>query len=230
MTPPAQAVAWWTLDEVSGTTAADHTGTAATATYVNAPLPVPGRVKGGLQLNGTNAYLQVPHMPALDISTGAFSIDAWVKIASPADVSGIRVIVEKRQASPYRGYSFFLSNGFIGVQLADGAGTGQYSNFVSTVAVPADSAWHLVAVTIDRTNVQGGRFYLDGSPADPSFNPTGRQGTLSNTRPLRIGSVTPSSAGSFFKGSLDELELFNRTLTPWEMQMLYIAGPCGKCK
>jgi hypothetical protein len=230
MTPPASLAAWWTLDETSGTTAADHSVTGAPATYVNGPAPVPGRVKGGLKLNGS-AYLEVSHQAPLDISTGSFSIDAWVRIANPADLNGVRVIVEKRQGSPVRGYSFFLYNGLIGVQLADGLGSGQYSNFVGSVGVPADSAWHLVAVTVDRANAQGGQFYLDGVPAGLSFNPTGRQGTLSNARPLRIGSVTLSAfPGSLFKGSLDEVELFRRNLTWWEMQMLYIAGPCGKCK
>jgi hypothetical protein len=229
MTPPASLAAWWILDETSGTTAADHSSTGATATYAGGPVPVSGRVKGGLGFNGTSAYLQVPHTAPLDITTGNFSLDAWVKIAIPADTTGVRVIVEKRQQSPIRGYSFFLYNGQIGLQLADGLGSG-YSNFTSTAKVPADGAWHLVAVTVERTDPQGGRFYLDGDPVG-SFNPTGRQGALSNTRPLRIGSVTLSSSpGSLFKGSLDEVELFRRNLTPWEVQMLYIAGPCGKCK
>jgi hypothetical protein len=97
--------------------------------------------------------------------------------------------------------------------------------------VPSDGNWHLVAVTVDRLTPQGGKFYLDGYPAGSSFDPTGRPGTLTNAAPLRIGSVTDvGGGGSFFKGTLDEVEVYLRALTPYENLVLYLAGPCGKCK
>ena len=231
MRPPAQMAGWWPLDETSGTIAADRSPSAANGTYAGSPTPVPGLVQAGLKLNGAGAYVQVAPSASLNAGIGNLSIDAWVKIDNAADLTGVRVIVEKRQLSPLRGYSLFLYNGGdIGLQLADGLGS-QWSNYLAGVKVPSDSNWHLVAVTVDRANTQGGHFYLDGLPAGASFNPTGRQGTLSNTAPLRIGSVTQSiGGGSFFKGSLDEVELYLRALTPYEILMLHLAGPCGKCK
>lgn len=228
LTPPAQMAGWWPLDETSGTTAADISTTGAAGTHTGGPAAVAGKVAGGLKFNGTTAYVQVPHNTAQNVGTGDFSVDAWVKIDSPADLGGIRVILEKRQSSPWRGYSFFLYNGQVALQLADGLGS-QYSNYLSGMTVPADGQWHLVAVTVKRTSAAGGQFYLDGLPAGPPFNPTGRAGTLANTMPLRIGSIT-TGVGSLFKGSIDEVELYQRALTAWENQMLYVAGPCGKCK
>jgi Concanavalin A-like lectin/glucanases superfamily/Subtilase family/WD40-like Beta Propeller Repeat len=228
MTPPATMTGWWPLDETT-TTIADLSPSGATGTRFGSALPVAARVKGGLRLNGTNAYVEVPSSAPLNVGTGNFSIDAWVRIDSPADLSGVRTIVEKRQQAPWRGYSFFLFNGAPALQLADGLGT-QYSNYVASAAVPADSAWHHVAVTVDRANAQGGVFHLDGDPVGTAFNPAGRAGTLDNTRPLRLGSTTQSSPGSLFKGSLDEVELFRRVLPTWEVRMLYLAGPCGNCK
>jgi hypothetical protein len=229
MTRPAQMVGWWMFDETSGMTALDHSPTGATGTHVGSPQFVAGKVAGGVKLNGSTAYVNVPPNATLDVGTGDFSIDAWIKVDTAADGSGVHVIVEKRQANPWRGYSFFLYSGQLGLQLADGLGT-QYSNYFSGGTVPADAQWHLVAVTVQRANAQGGRFYLDGFPLGAPFNPTGRTGTLTNTTtPLRIGSLT-TVVGSLFKGSLDEVELYRRALTPWEMQMLSVAGPCGKCK
>jgi hypothetical protein len=226
---PAQMAGWWPLDELTGTVVADLSGSAANGTRIGAATQVPGRVKAGLQLNGNGAYVQVPSLPPLNVATGNFSLDAWVKIDKPADLNGTRVIAEKRQQAPWRGYSFFLSEGRLGVQLADGLGS-QFSNFLSTVKIPADGAWHLVAVTVNRGNPKGGLFYLDGDPAGAPFDPTGRKGTLSNNRPLRLGSLSLANPGSFFKGSLDEVALYQRILTPNEVRTLYLAGPFGMCK
>jgi hypothetical protein len=45
---------------------------------------------------------------------------------------------------------------------------------------------------------------------------------------LRIGA--DSYLGAWFKGDIDELEIFNRELTPAEVQGIYNAGAAGKCK
>jgi len=229
VSPPDRLTGWWPLDELSGTTVADLSASAANGTRTSGTTPVPGRVKTGLKLSGNGAYVQVPNLPALNVSTGNFSLEAWVKIDSPADLDGIRVIVEKRQSAPWLGYSFFLYNGRLGLQLADGQGS-QYSNFLASVQVPANGGWHLVAVTVNRALSTGIQFYLDGDPAGAPFNPTGRKGTLFNNRPLRIGSLTPAAPGSFFKGSLDEVALYQKVLTPQEVRLAFLAGPFGMCK
>jgi hypothetical protein len=168
------------------------------------------------------------------MGTGNLSIDAWVKIANPADYSGVVVLVDKRQSSPLRGYNFFLYNGRLGLQLADspgGAWMYSYSNYLSTTKVPADNQWHMVAVTVRRNYYQGGVWYLDGAPVDSPFNPSGHMGSLNSSAPLEIGVREASlGGGGFFKGGLDELEIFNKVLTPAEVQSIYLAGPAGKCK
>jgi hypothetical protein len=226
--PPAQMAGWWALDELTGTAVADRSGSAANGTRVGTANPVPGRVKAGLKLSG-GAYVEIPSLPSIDVSTGNFSLHAWVKIDNPVDLLGIRVIAEKRRQGPWRGYSFFLSDGRLGLQLADGLGS-QFSNFGTSSKVPADGAWHLIVVTVNRVNLKGGQFYLDGGPVDLPFDPTGRKGVLSNSRPLRLGSLSPASPGSFFKGTLDEVALYQRALTPYEIRIMYLAGPFGICK
>jgi Tol biopolymer transport system component len=223
--PPPLIAGWWTFDETSGTIAKDQLATSANGTLIGGATRVPGMVNRALWLNGSSAYVEVPNVASLNPGAGNVSIDAWVKIDALADVNGVRVLVEKRADNPWRGYSFFLYNGRLGVQLADGTA----SNFISTIAVPADKAWHLVAVTVERANVQGVRFYLDGAPVGVALNPTARAGSLSNTAPLRIGSLT-QSPGSLFRGAIDELEVIRRVLTPAEVKGLYAASTCGKCK
>ncbi len=220
--PPNDMVAWYAFDQ-TGTVQNDLAkGNTATA---YASLSIAGKVANALQFNGAGAYVQAPEQSWLNLGTGDLSIDAWVKVASPADYNGVVAILDKRDSFPVRGYHFFLYNGRLGLQLADSAG---YSNYVSTGVVPADNQWHLVAVTVVRNSPTGGVWYLDGVPVGSPFDPTGHAGSLDSAVPLEIGSVNGGS--SFFKGGLDELEIFSRALSLTEVQSLYRASSAGKCK
>ena len=164
---------------------------------------------------------------------GDFSIDAWMNI--PSIPSGVATIVDKRSGTPpaIYGYSFYLYNNYLGLQLADGVGAQGYTNYRSS-ALPANEAsgWHHVAVTVHRTPVPYFpiiRWYFDGV-AKGTSNPD-RFGSLVNNSPLRIGAnVTAPPFSNWFLGSLDELEIFNRELSPAEVQSLYNAQQYGKCK
>src|SRR2546425_1168878 len=49
--------------------------------------------------------------------------------------------------------------------------------------------------------------------------------------PFQIGSANGTSTpGFFFNGVIDELDLYNRALTPSEIQSIFNAGSAGKCK
>ena len=221
--PPSGLVAWYPLDEASGTVAKDLSAGNNPGTYLNGPVSISGEVSLGRRFDGINDYVQAPSRPWLNLAN--FSIDAWVKVDKAADGKGVRVVAEKRSGSPLRGYSLFLYNRRPGLQLADAAG---YDNYVALPAVPADGRWHLVAVTVRRAQANGGTWYIDGAPVG-TFNPTNHPGSLANSSPLRIGSLT-LGVTSVFKGGLDEVEIFNRALSAQEVAALFKAGPAGKCK
>ena len=86
----------------------------------------------------------------------------------------------------------------------------------------ADGSPHLIAITVDRNGT--GRFYVDGDPAG-TFNPTGRQGSLSNNVPLRFGRRSFGSAG-WYGGLLDEFQLYKRVLTQTEIRSIFSLGTC----
>lgn len=200
----------------------------------NGPLQTPGMVGGAATFTSANQALTVPSQAEINLFNScavdggaAFSIDAWVKTSS----KGLMSILDKRQwVTKYKpiGYHLFLNNGQLGFQLADASG---HANFVAPPSVNlSDGQWHFVAVTIYvRCQRNGsafeGKLYIDGNKVH-DFQPGGLD--YSNNAPLIIGGHS-TSAGNFFNGSLDEIEIFQRTLTPEDVKALYEAGWAGKC-
>lgn len=218
--PPAGMVAWWSLDETSGTTSLDLAGFNNAGIQFSGPVPVAGKVLGGLQFDGINDYIEVPDHSELNFGIGNFSFDAWIKTN---ENTGQKTILNKLQFPLNQGYSLYLSNGEVRLIIAASSPV----FYVSSMHV-ADGNWHHIAVTVDRADQNGIKFYKDGimiSTADPTTNP----GTISAISPLRIGSLS-FTAGDLFKGSLDEIELFNRVLSALEIQSIFNAGSAGKCK
>ncbi len=236
--PPCGIVAWWPFDDTPyymiTTTAQDivggRDGTTRTGAIntLDSPISVAGMVDNAFAFDGTSAYVEV--LCGGDLSFGYptdnFTIDAWIKV-EPGDESGIRPIVDKRVEvyGAVFGYQFFLYNGYLGFHLADGG----WTNYMSTENV-ANGAWRHVAVTVQRTGTPRVTLYVDGLPKIPSGTP--RQGNAFNVAPLLIGRGRPIdiSTTPYFKGAIDELEIFSRALTQPEIQAIFHARSAGKCK
>jgi len=225
--PPSSMALWLPLDESSGSTSLNAAVAIAgvqPGTHVGLSTPTAGKVSGALCFNGSG-HVDVPTYAAITIGSNNFSLDAWVKHAPGSFPT--EVLVDKRTSvsSTVRGYSLFLSNGQLGLQLADGT----FANYLSSGTVPFDNQWHHVAVTVDRSNSSGGRFYLDGQPLGTPFDPTAHGGNLSTGAPFRIGARSFGPGGDLH-ACIDEVEAFRRVLNAAEVFGLYHAGSIGKCK
>jgi hypothetical protein len=232
VTPPSTMVAWWPGDSNASDIKGSNHGTFYGSAYAGAS----GKVSGAFSLDGNGDYIQVPSSSSINMSTGDFSIDMWVKTT---DSSGVKVLLDKRyeNTSTYvQGYVVYLSGGQLGFQLADGGGSWYCSsdpvsssctNYGSGRFI-ADGQWHFIAITVDRNNTSGLKFYVDGSLV-ASKNPTIRNGSLTNSYPLRIGSRSSFVTG-LIAATIDEIELFKRVLSAQEISSLYQAGSFGKCK
>ena len=240
--PPTAMTHWWPLDEQSGTTATDIVNPLTNGTHVNGPIPVPGMVAGGLSFDGVDDYVNVPYHSSLDFGVGDLTIDAWIK-PDPYNysISSVMTLVDQRVetgSSAWLGYSLYLRNGWLGFHLAQGGGSGNCqanngnvscTNYGETYFV-SPGQWHHIAVTVKRNDQNGGTFYVDGNMVGVSFNPTDRLGSLTNSGPLRLGSRSFYSLNGFYRGILDEVELFPRALTADEIKGIFLAGSCGKDK
>jgi hypothetical protein len=221
---PTNIVLWLPFDEKTGATLTNLVPIGNNGTPVSAPVSVGGFVANSLNFNGTNQYVTVPDYPAINFNTNDFSMDAWIR-RDPNSGNSPRIIIDKRDARNI-GYSLSVSFDNLLFQLCDSALLP--TNYRDTGVVPADNQWHFVAVTISRGSTNGGLFYIDGNPTG-TFDPTGHPGSLTNTNSFLVGNTLFGGAFSWM-GGIDEVEMFNRVLTPAEIATIFNAGSAGKCK
>ncbi|MBI1850185.1 MAG: LamG domain-containing protein [Planctomycetes bacterium] len=230
---PSGMVAWYPFDTPGSGSATNDLDIAAGNTGVEIGGPVrdtatPSYVGQSLIFNGTTSYVRGTSFGPF-LGTGSLSVDTWIK-ADPAAL-GIRPIIDKRRliGNSVRGWRFFLNNGNLGFTLADTTYPGQ-TDFLSTGPSVADGTWHNVAVTVERLSTPLLQIYIDGNVV-ASFNPAGKPGNIDAPERLRIGSgFAMTEPASYFKGNIDEVEIFNRALTSSEVQAIVAAGQNGKCK
>lgn len=220
--PPADMVAWYSFDETSGSTAADL-ALSNDATRVGATWTASGKVSRALDFDGVDDRAEASSDPTLNFGTGDFSIDAWIRTT---DSNG--VIASKRATinAKYVGYLFMVYNGRLLLQIGDTVNS--WRNYADLAGTRVDDGtWRHVAVTVDRDNPFGGRMFVNGQLIY-TFDPTSRAGDTSNSAKLEMGRA--NGGGSYLDATLDEVEIFERTLSGAEVLAMYKAGSGGKCK
>jgi len=208
----------WT-SATAGTTN-DLSGNNNTGTLTNmsrSASPAPGISGQALKFDGVDDYVDVGNMASsINKSQGSFSAWVFVRRYPNANQTSATGIIEV-------GSSASSNNG---ITLSP-PGSGAYINMHyrtngvstnSTVSVPT-GAWHNIVGTWTESTLT---IYLDGALADSDNNGSITTATLNQAR---IGSDALGTAGQgFFDGSIDEVRVYNRALTPAEIMELYNLG------
>ena len=150
----AGELAWWKLDEGSGTTAYDSSGNSYDGTIVGATWG-----SGGLSFDGTNDYVDLDDHAQYDLGlskTDDYVVSAWFKSSS----SGM--IYSMSHTNPARPYFdlALASNGAINVQMGDESCLFE----LSSDSGYNDGSWHSVLIKFygDMTDPTL-EIYVDGS-------------------------------------------------------------------
>ncbi|MBM4037902.1 MAG: PEP-CTERM sorting domain-containing protein, partial [Planctomycetes bacterium] len=223
---PANAMAFWGLNEASGTVASDVSGNNRFGTLINSPTWVPngGVIGGALSFNDFNNYVIVPRTNngGINIDNQSFTLAVWSKI-SPTAV-----------AADY----FFGQGSSAGLPSAtDRAlhvgrrdGTNETIAFYSddlnygNAAIVSDTAnWHHWVITYDATT-RAQSIYVDGSTTPVATRTAGGHFAAGGTTDFWLGQA---NGGNWFGGLLDEAAVYGRVLTLAERQNLYRAGLQG---
>ena len=232
--PPSRGMTFWAQFDSSLSADTMHPGAGAYSSTVYAGVTQNNDVPSGH--SGKSAKLgdapaRILFFPTASagapfgFGTGDLSLDAWVKHPNHGGVSTLldtRKVVSRGET---RGVALFLSNGKLGFQMFDGA---SHTNWVSGTTVAGDQ-WRHVTVTVDRDQANGGKIYVDGQVVH-TFDPRSRSGSLSASslgvvNPLAIGhDLATDNFGAAFL--IDEVELFNRVLSPPEIRILAESPKC----
>jgi hypothetical protein len=242
---PAGLIAWWPLNEQTGTTVLDivggHNGTTFNASPIGAgpaalaaikantwnggPVSVPGKVGNALQF-GFNIYAQVPNANATDLNfgTGDFTIDAWIKLYHYNSAVGQRIVLKH---DAYTGYVLQLGKNLLNGQtnlvlsIGDGTNGGSLNYDGPDITAPLET-WIFVAVVRSGKTVT---LYANSTGTTLNSVPV-----TYNSNPLPIASSTNALwIGWESDLAIDEVEIFNRPLAPSEIQGIFNAGSAGKC-
>lgn len=172
-----------------------------------------GRLGKALKFDG-KMHLELGPLVAFD-RTNAFSYGAWVK------VQGGGAILSKMEAGPgFRGFDLFTSDQRFEVHLAH-----QFPDDVIKVKTRDQfegAGWRHVLVTYDGSSKAAGvKIYVDGRERAVTADKDNLKGTLTNGEPARLGS---RKAESHFKGQLDDVRFYARTLTVEDARLLAFEG------
>ncbi|HVS81721.1 MAG TPA: LamG-like jellyroll fold domain-containing protein [Pyrinomonadaceae bacterium] len=219
--PPAGMVAWWPGDGNPDDVVGGHNGT------LNGGVTfAPGKVDRAFSLNGTNQWVEAPDSPSL--RPAALTLDAWINTSDPSATQGI--IAKPLATGNWNSYSMTLSNGVLDFQVNNRTAS-TYGDWQVNFAASANT-WYHVAATWQNVNGNStdAKIYIDGVSQTTSFLSLGYSPSFVieyNGSPVDLGRT---ESGNYFKGLIDELEIFNRALGATEVANIYNASFAGKCR
>ena len=200
-------VGYWSFEDGTSTKATDFSGNGNTGTLTNMEAAdwVAGKRGKALSFDGTNDYVDAGAATSLHLTT-ALTISSWVKTNSLA--ASAREVVAKSG-----GYYW------LGMHTAKArflTFTGGNDTLDSNASLVTDRWYHLVGTWSTTDNTL--RLYIDGV-LDNSLSSTGNISDNAAANLLIGGDATVT-----WNGSIDEVRIYNRALSPAEVLQLYNVG------
>jgi hypothetical protein len=203
-------VAWWAFDEGQGTVANDWSESGLNATVNGGATWVPGKSRTALQFNGSSSYVEAPYIP---LNSRSFTVTMWV---NPVLYAAAQIVFGQHQSG--------AANLSMHYRLGGPAGTGPvpgavrmafYSNDLNTAGgLILDNTWYHLTFWYDAAG-QTQRIYINGvQSAQRTAAPY--LGTAGLTNIGRWHSGTPQ----WFRGMIDDVQIYYRALTNAEIQKI----------
>jgi hypothetical protein len=214
-------VAHYRFDEGSGTTATDSAGT-NTGTLTNGPTFTTGKVgSGALSFDGVNDYVKVGDVGAVD-GLQKMSVAYWV---NPGALK-LRAyhVTKANAAATVFGWAVHATDDTNDIRFQTRSDAGAVADGYTTGSFLTANSWTHVAVVFDGSqsdNASKLKIYINGSEKVLNFT-----GTLPSTLPdtafnLVFGWEHNTASGLSFPGQLDDIRIYNRTLSSSEVLDAY---------
>jgi hypothetical protein len=216
--------AYWGFDTETDGVTPDSSGNLHHLSLTLSALLSEGKVGNALDLTSGDhamAFVEDNYLnnafpgSSLGSTIDSFSIAAWIRLSAIEDRSPIIT----KEYKDKRGFEFALKNGRLAAQIYKDETTGTSVSESETLL--EINRWYHVVMTYsyvtDGTSVI--RFYLDGEEDHSVGTSVGPQKT--NDAPVRVGAyIWSDSYSRFFNGMMDELYVFNKTLSAEEIRSL----------
>ncbi len=215
-TPPvASPVGHWKLDDANGLIVADASGNGLAGALVNRPVWTSGWLGGGLSLNGTNDYVQIPNPGPL--SPQKLTLSLWVNPSSFANASGSSMLANVGLRDGSDG-SYGLAIDTAGRPVAMlSIGEGEGNTFSLKGSALTVGQWSHLAMTYDNATL---KLYVDGVAAGHlSIN------RVRTTSPAPLVFGRGGDAAHYYKGMLDDVQLYSQALSAADITGLIGTSP-----
>lgn len=204
---------WYTLDETSGTDAADFSGKGNSGTLRNfdGNKWTEGFKNGGLEFDGINDYIE-SSIPAETITD--LSMCCWFKSFDAGSIGNnylAQRFISQPRNSIYSRIAFGINSNKVGAFWFDG--WHQVGEGTTTLS---PNVWYHAALTYDGTYI---RIYLDGEEENSFYETNLRDGASYG---FQIGRQI--SGERCFHGVLDDVRIYNRVLSAAEIAALAEKG------
>jgi hypothetical protein len=212
---PGGIVAWWRAED----DATDAIGTNDGQSQGGAGFAA-GHVGQAFAFDGNAQFIEVADADDLQLAAG-LTIEGWVFAAgAPAQYAGLAGTWDDNSGA-HRTYLFWVFNQQL--ELIVSRDGGETPRATDVEPFPTDR-WVHVAGTFDTDSI---RLYRDG--LEVASAPL--EGEIAvNSLPFRIGRTEGGSVGSnYWRGSIDELSIYDRALGPDEIAAIQAADTDGKC-
>ena len=206
-------VAHWNFNEGSGNVLQDQSGNYNNGT-INQASWRNGVTGKALEFDGFDDYVGVPYSDEL-APANAITIGIWFNTSDVTQTAG--ALISKSEQGGFNivygpaGFTDYVT-GNINID-------GIYKSVALPITDITANKWHFVALTFNGTDI---KIYLDGALKD-SLQVSGSIAyTHDNSLMIRNDAGSGSSpTGDYFKGSIDEVKIYNRALAGSEIVTHY---------
>jgi hypothetical protein len=223
-------VGYWKFDEGLGTMAYDSSGYNNNGTIYGANYTI-GKIKGALEFDGADDYVYVPPSEELDI-VKELALEAWVKLDRAPPGNAI-LVFKTPDTSGYNLMQYGMDiggvTGFYERRIAfyvSKTTAPYWHSVISNQALDIGKWYHIVA-TYSSSDYKV-TIYINGAkdieadfPIDIDSHPSD---------PVLIGGRKYTDYAYFMPGIIDEVKIYNRTLSAEEVLAEYLRAPLATQK
>lgn len=162
--------------------------------------------------DGVNDYVEIDDNSLLDLSSD-FAVGVWIKI-DEIPTSGLKTILSKDT-----NYEFHVNaNGKINWWWNNSSGGTRQFNSIASIT---PGVWTHVVISFEPGDQ---RIFVNGNESGVATNP---EGAITNSNPLQIA-ADQNSASRYFKGDIDEVNIFDQGLSVNQVQeLMNKTRPCS---